>query len=88
MLRRIGRNIRQLRKADGLSQIDLAVAVDIDRSYLSEIENGHRNPTLMLLQNIATILGVQLEDLLKQPITPADTNAGSAKRGKSGSSTS
>ena len=65
LLKTIGKNIRSFRKKNGMSQIDLAVAVGIDRSYLSEIENGHRNFTIMLLQNIATALSVSLEDLLK-----------------------
>ena len=64
-LKRIGQNVRTLRKKAKLSQIDLAAAVGIDRSYLSEIENGHRNFTIMLLQNLATVLNVQIEDLLK-----------------------
>lgn len=67
LLRTIGNNIRALRKSAHLSQIDLAVAVGIDRAYLSEIENGHRNFTIMLLQNLATVLEVPLEDLLKSP---------------------
>lgn len=66
LLKRIGKNIRFLRKQAQLSQIDLAVAVGIDRAYLSEIENGHRNFTIMLLQNLATVLNVSMEDLLKQ----------------------
>ena len=65
LLKKIGKNIRHLRKSAGLSQIDLAVAVGIDRSYLSEIENGRRNFTIMLLQNLATVLEVPMEDLLK-----------------------
>ena len=65
LLKRIGKNVRLLRKSLGLSQIDLAVAVGIDRAYLSEIENGHRNITIMLLQNLATVLNVSIEDLLK-----------------------
>ena len=65
LLKKIGKNIRSFRKKSGMSQIDLAVAVGIDRSYLSEIENGHRNFTIMLLQNIATALSISLEDLLK-----------------------
>ncbi len=65
LLKRIGHNISRLRKQSNLSQIDLAVAVGITRSYLSEIENGKRNPTIMLLQNIATVLSVSLEDLIK-----------------------
>lgn len=36
-----------------MAQIDLAVAVGIDWSYLSGIENGKRNPTILLLDNIA-----------------------------------
>ena len=65
LLKKIGTNIRLLRKKSNLSQIDLAVAVGIDRSYLSTIENGKRNITIMLLQNIATILAVKIEDLLR-----------------------
>ena len=66
LLKRIGEKIRFLRKSSGLSQIDLAVAVGIDRAYLSEIENGHRNFTIMLLQNLATVLNVPLEELIKK----------------------
>ncbi len=65
LLKTIGNNIRFLRKQAGLSQIDLAVAVGIDRSYLSEIENGHTNLTIMLLNNFATVLNVSLEELFK-----------------------
>ena len=65
LLKKIGKNIRFLRKKAGLSQIDLAVAVGIDRSYLSEIENGRRNMTIMLLQNLSTVLSVNLEDIIK-----------------------
>ena len=67
LLKRIGNNVRFLRKKANLSQIDLAVAAGIDRAYLSEIENGHRNITIMLLQNLATVLNVSIEDLLKSP---------------------
>ena len=65
LLKTIGHNIRRFRQEAKLSQIDLAVTVDIDRSYLSGIENGKRNITIMLLQNIATVLNVSLTDLLQ-----------------------
>ena len=61
----IGNNIRRLRKEKGLRQIDLAIAVGIDSSYLSEIENKKRNPTILLLDNIATVLEVSLVELLR-----------------------
>lgn len=53
ILKDIGKNIKQLRRQKQMAQIDLAVAVGIDWSYLSGIENGKRNPTILLLDNIA-----------------------------------
>lgn len=64
ILKTIGQNICTLGKRAHLRQIDLAVAVGIDCSYLSAIENGKRNPTVLLLQNIATALNVPLQELL------------------------
>lgn len=64
ILKTIGHNISVLRKRAHLRQIDLAIAVGIDCSYLSAIENGKRNPTILLLQNISTALNVPLEELL------------------------
>lgn len=69
ILKTIGQNIRDLRKNAHLRQIDLAVMVDIDCSYLSSIENGKRNPSILLLQNIATALGVSVRDLLSENMT-------------------
>ncbi len=65
ILKTIGHNIRLLRKQTHLRQIDLAVAVGVDCSYLSGIENGKRNPTILLLNNIATVLHVPLVRLLE-----------------------
>ena len=64
LLKEIGLKIRKFRKSAGLSQIDLAVMVGIDRAYLSEIENGHRNITILLLQNLATALHVDLCEIV------------------------
>lgn len=69
ILKTIGQNIRDLRKNAHLRQIDLAVMVGIDCSYLSSIENGKRNPSILLLQNIATALGVSVRDLLSENMT-------------------
>lgn len=66
ILKDIGQNIRCFRKKARLRQIDLAVAVGIDCSYLSGIENGHRNPPILLLNNIATVLEISLEQLLRK----------------------
>lgn len=60
----IGRRIAQKRKEQGLSQEDLAGLCDMDRSYLSEIENGHKNFSVTVLMNIAEALGIPSGDLL------------------------
>lgn len=62
----IGKNIRDLRKRQNLSQIDLAVTVGIDRAYLSEIENGKTNITINTLYAIADALNTPITDILSQ----------------------
>ena len=63
-LQTLGQNIKNIRKSKQISQIDLAVAVGIDRSYLSEIENGRRNLSINILYAIADALEVNLSDIL------------------------
>jgi transcriptional regulator with XRE-family HTH domain len=60
----IGQRIAQKRKEKGLSQEDLAGLCDMDRSYLSEIENGHKNFSVTVLMKIAKALGIQSGDLV------------------------
>lgn len=64
-LKSIGSNIAKLRKDKNFTQEDLSGIVDIDRSYLSEIENGHKNFSITVLLKIANALDVQPEDILK-----------------------
>lgn len=54
----MGRNVRQLRKAKGLSQEEFAFQADMQRTYLSDIERGSRNPTITVVEKIAKALGV------------------------------
>ncbi len=64
-LKIIGKNIVRLRKAQKLTQEDLCGLAEIDRSYLSEIENGKMNVTVKSLVTIAVALNARLEDLIK-----------------------
>jgi transcriptional regulator with XRE-family HTH domain len=50
--------LHQLRKARDMSQEDLAFAADLDRSYLSAIERGKRNLSLVNIHRIAEALDV------------------------------
>ena len=54
----LGRNLRRVRTAAGLSQTDLAKRSGIHRSYVSALESGQRNPTALTLQRLAEVLGV------------------------------
>ncbi len=54
----VGRNIRALREVRGLAQDALAHEAAIHVTYLSGVENGHRNITLSVLSRIAESLGV------------------------------
>ena len=60
----IGRNVSRLRAEASLTQEELAYRADMDRTYLSDIERGIRNPTVEMLSAIATVLDVPLVVLL------------------------
>jgi transcriptional regulator with XRE-family HTH domain len=60
---KLGKKMRELRKNQGLSQEQLSFTAKIDRSYISEIENGLRNPSLQTLEKLAKALKVKLSDL-------------------------
>lgn len=65
ILAQLGKRIRYLRTEKHLSQMDLALDSDITKNYLSDLERGERNPTIMVLNKIAKGLGITLEELLK-----------------------
>ncbi len=64
LLRTIGLTIRSLRHERGLSQEMLAELAHIDRSYMSSIERGLRNVSVLNIARIATALDVPVRDLL------------------------
>jgi transcriptional regulator with XRE-family HTH domain len=63
-LKTIGKNISQLRKARNMTQEDLCGLAQIDRSYLSELENGKMNVTIKSLVTIAQALDCDLKSLI------------------------
>jgi transcriptional regulator with XRE-family HTH domain len=66
--RRLGRNLRSLRRAKGLSQEAFADTLDIHRTYMGGLERGERNVTLKTVERIAAALGVDPADLLGEAI--------------------
>jgi transcriptional regulator with XRE-family HTH domain len=63
-LRTIGLTIRSRRRSRGLSQESLAALAHLDRSYMSSIERGLRNVSVLNLARIAAALEVPVWDLL------------------------
>ncbi|HHT9136996.1 MAG TPA: helix-turn-helix domain-containing protein [Candidatus Wunengus sp. YC60] len=60
----IGRNVRKFRRQKGLMQIDVAVAVNLDRTYVSRIETGQARITLNLLFQLVKGLEISSSDLI------------------------
>lgn len=55
---RLARNLRRLRQERGLSQERFALDHQFDRTYISGIERGVRNPTITVVERLAAALGV------------------------------
>lgn len=58
-----GKALRELRSERGISQEQLAHLSDLDRTYLSGIERGERNPSLTNILKIAEALDVKVSEL-------------------------
>lgn len=61
-----GRVIRRRREAAGLSQEDLALEADVHRTYVSILERGAGNPSLSVIDALATVLGTSIAALFEE----------------------
>lgn len=59
-----GKLIGQFRRAAGLSQRELAIRIDVARTYLAEVESCRRDPGLVLLRDVARELSLPVAILL------------------------
>lgn len=64
----VGRNFVRLRHEKGLTQEQVEERSGLSQQYISGLENGHRNPSVVTLYHLATALGVSLVELV-QPAT-------------------
>jgi transcriptional regulator with XRE-family HTH domain len=58
--RMVGQNVKRLRLAAKISQAELAERMGVDRAYVSGLEQGQRNPTVVTLWHIAKALDVRM----------------------------
>jgi transcriptional regulator with XRE-family HTH domain len=77
---RIASRVKSLRSEQGLSLESLATKCEVSRSMLSLIERGESSPTAIVLEKIATGLGVTLASLFDDRSTPADPLSRGADR--------
>jgi transcriptional regulator with XRE-family HTH domain len=59
-----GNRVRDLRKSKGLSQEQLSLEADVNRTYIGMIERAEKNITLTSIEKIAKALQVKITDLL------------------------
>ena len=59
---KIGHRIKELRKELNLSQEGLALKSEVDRTYMTDVENGRRNVSIEILEKIITALEISIKD--------------------------
>ena len=64
-LQLLGERIREARGRLGISQEELAFRAEIDRTYVSQIERGIGNPSLLVMLRLSTVLQAPLSRLLR-----------------------
>jgi len=62
---RVSRNIQRIRREKELSQEEVAHRARIHQTYLSGVETGKRNPSILVVERIATALSVDISELFK-----------------------
>ncbi len=62
---RVSRNIQKIRREKDLSQEEVAHRADIHQTYLSGVETGKRNPSILVVERIANALGVDVSEIFK-----------------------
>lgn len=61
---KIGETLKRLRLIYGYKASELSEIINISPSYLSEIENGKKQPSLELLENLSNVYGIKLSSLI------------------------
>jgi transcriptional regulator with XRE-family HTH domain len=64
---KVGNRIRELRLEKKLSQEALANIAEIDRTYMTSVENGRRNISIETLEKILVALGISFKNFYSHP---------------------
>lgn len=63
--KKFGDKMRQIRKEKKISQEEVAFRAGLHRTYISDVERGHRNVSLENIEKISKALSVSIKDLLE-----------------------
>lgn len=64
VLRRFGDSVRQERKRQGISQEQLALRAEVNRTYMGGVERGEENISLLTIHKLCAVLKVKPSELL------------------------
>ena len=65
VIKKLGENIKKIRIKKKMTQGDICRKLNMDRGYMSAIENGKKNITLLQLEKLAKALNVSVDKLIK-----------------------
>jgi transcriptional regulator with XRE-family HTH domain len=71
MRRLVGQNVRRIREKKGLTQERFAELSGFSQQYISGLEGGLRNPTVVTIYELAVALGVSHMELMRPKKKPA-----------------
>jgi len=63
--KKLGENLKKFRIQKNITQTEIANTLGVDRSFVSNIENGKTNPTLSTIASLAKSLDITINELLK-----------------------
>jgi transcriptional regulator with XRE-family HTH domain len=64
----VGKRVREIRNERSLSQDALAKRADVARTTVARLEAGEVSPTVSMLEKLANALGVEPEELIRDPL--------------------
>ena len=77
MRKLVGENFARLRKERGLTQEQVEERSGFSQWYISSLERGRRNPTIISLYELANAIGVRVADLIADEATAVDESGSS-----------
>lgn len=66
--KKIGIRIKELRKSNNLTQEKLGLIANIDRTYITSVENGKRNISIVNIEKLCLGLNISIKDFFNSPL--------------------